>query len=240
MGDIIDVNAVFGGMPSAPTDAGLDSLLQALEQHDITACCALSTIGVYLDHAIGNGASRAASVRSARLVPVATINPTRCIGDLTWIAGLAGDGYRMVRLFPAEQGWEPEDAAFGAVLMALSRNSLPLMVDAGKSAFATRFMRAVGEYPGNVVLSGVSVQTLAEAIALMRFNPRIYVETSNLLAYGAVRTAVDAASVDRVLFGTGAPVRPIASSLALVREAGLSASDLGLVLFGNARRALSV
>jgi predicted TIM-barrel fold metal-dependent hydrolase len=75
---------------------------------------------------------------------------------------------------------------------------------------------------------------------LMRANPRLHIETSDLLAYGAVRAAVEAAGADRVLFGTGAPVRPVRSAIAVARQSGLSDGDLAQVLFGNARRALSV
>jgi predicted TIM-barrel fold metal-dependent hydrolase len=240
MSDIIDVNALYGGMPSAVCDAGLDDLLQDLETHEITACCALSTIGVYLDHAIGNGASKAAAVRSARLVPVATVNPTRCIGDLDWITGLYDEGFRLVRFFPTLQSWEPDDAAFGAVATALSRAPLPIMIDAGPSGFASRVARALAGFSGNVVLAGVQATTLAEAIAVMRSNSRVHIETSDLLAYGAIRAAVEAAGADRVLFGSAAPVRPIRSALAVARGSGLSDGDLAQVLSTNARRVLAV
>jgi predicted TIM-barrel fold metal-dependent hydrolase len=240
MADIIDVNAIFGGMPSSACDAGLDSLLQALDEYEITACCALSTIGVLLDHATGNGASKAAAVRSSRLVPVATVNPTRCLSDVAWVAGLASEGYRMLRFFQVHQRWDPDDASFGAVLGALARSPLPIMLEAGDSGCASRMVRAVGDYPGNIVLAGVRAETLAEAIALMRADRRVYVETSDLLAYGAIKAAVAAVGVDRVLFGSGAPVRPVRSALAVARQSGLSDDDLARVLSGNARRSLSL
>jgi predicted TIM-barrel fold metal-dependent hydrolase len=240
MGDIIDVNAVFGGMPSAPSDAGLDDLLKALDLHGITACCALSTIGVLYDHTIGNGASKAAAARSPRLVPVATINPTRCISELGWIAGLSAEGYRMARFFPLEQQWEPEDAAFAAVLAVLARSPLPMMIGVAGSGIASRVMRVVGDYPGTIVLSGVSGGMLAEAVALMRAHARLHIETSNLVACGAVRALVDAAGADRVLFGTGAPARSVQGGLAVIRQAGLPDVDTEQILAANARRALSV
>src|SRR5205085_2487047 len=80
MDGIVDINTLFGPLPSAAADLSIDDLTTLMTEHEVAVCCTLSTIGFLLDHNSGNAATRAACSENSRLIPVATINPQAYFG----------------------------------------------------------------------------------------------------------------------------------------------------------------
>lgn len=238
MDDIVDINTLFGPLPIASTDLAVDALLALMQKHKVQAACTLSTLGLLLDPTVGNAATRAACEEHPELLPVATLNPTMYFGDTEPLLRLAGDGFRLLRFFPGRQGWPIEFAPFRALLRCLDEAALPIMVDIETTGMISALAGLLETYPAPVILMGVNVETLAEAIAVMRQRENWHVETSRLLAPGAIQTVVETVGVGRLLLGTGAPSRPIASALQTLQHAGLSDADRKQVCAANARRIL--
>ena len=111
MSDIVDINTLFGPAPIAASDLSVDDLSALMARHSVGACCTLSTLGILLDPGAGNTATRAAAAENPRLVPVATYNPLTCHGHDGAHIHPRADGFRMVRFFPALQGWPPRFAS---------------------------------------------------------------------------------------------------------------------------------
>jgi predicted TIM-barrel fold metal-dependent hydrolase len=235
MDDIIDINTMFGPLPVAASDLSVEELAAMMHKHGVRACFTLSTLGLLLDHNAGNGATRAACAENRSLLPVATVNPQTCFGGEGPIARLAPEGFKMARFFPSWQGWEVDYAPFLAVAKVLDAERLPIMVNIEQPGTATRLIRAIGGHPSPVILAGVDERTLSEAVALMRASPRVYMETSSLMAAGALKQVVEAVGAERVLYGSGAPSRPMASGLGVLRYAGLTDAQRARVLAVNAR-----
>lgn len=240
MDEIIDLNTLFGPLPSASSDLPVDALLALMQKHAVRAACTLSTLGVLLDPAVGNAATRAACADHPELLPTATLNPTAFFGDPAQVNALKSDGFRLVRFFPAMQGWPVEYAPFRALLASLRGTNLPVMVQVEQRGDVTRLEALVGDYPAPVVLAGAGIELLAEAVAGLRTHAHWHVSLSNLLSVGAVKAVADAVGPERLLFGTSAPAHPVAAALNAVRLAGLSPEGRALVLGGNARRVLSL
>ena len=96
--------------------------------------------------------------------------------------------------------------------------------------------RAVADYPHTVVLEGVSRETLAETIMVLRDVPRLYLETHALRMPDALRLLRDADSIDRVLFGSDAPGMSLGAALRYVQGSDLTAEEQAAVLGGNAQK----
>ncbi len=240
MPEIIDVNTLFGPLPTASCDLSVDELCSMMDAHGVQSCCTLSTIGMLLDYSMGNGASRAACSENSRLLPVATLNPQSYFGgDGPWTR-FGADGFKLVRFFPGPQGWNPEYAAFGAALDAMRDQKLPIMVDVPAAGVASGFARLLENYPAAVILAGVDVDTLAECVALLRTHAHFVIESSRLLASGAIKLVADSVGAARVLYGSGATARPMAASLRAVRYSGCSDADQAMILGQNARRVLGL
>jgi uncharacterized protein len=68
--------------------------------------------------------------------------------------------------------------------------------------------------------------------------PGLHLETTSLLAAGALEAAVRAAGATRLLFGSGAPLRALSSALMTVQLADLSDADRAAILGDNLARLL--
>ncbi len=240
MNEIIDINSLFGPLPSASADLTVETLLELLQKHQVGKACALSTLGILLDPIVGNAVTRATCVEYPELIPVATINPLRFFGDASPILKLLSEGFRMIRFFPDLQRWPIVFTPFAEVIRILHEISLPIMVDVSSPGDITNLSSVMEEYPGAVALSGVSITTLAEAVSTLRKQQNWFLETSRLLAPGAIRAAADNIGADRILFGTRAPELPVASSLRALEFAGLSEKYQEQIVSSNAVNFLSL
>ena len=239
MDDIVDINTLFGPLPASSADQPVDSLLALMQKHRVGTACTLSTLGLLLDPNVGNAATRAACEEHVELLPVATLHPMLYFGDTAAVTRLKSDGFRMVRFFPAVQGWPLDFAPFQALLQDLGPTGLPVMLDVASPGDITTLTRVLQSYPGQVILSGVRSSLLSECVAALRAQPTWHTEISHLLAPGCIKLITDLLGVERLLFGTGAPSQPIASALHTLQHAGLDDAARRQILAANARRILN-
>jgi hypothetical protein len=238
--EIIDINTLFGPMPAGAADLSVDELTGMMGKHGVRSACTLSTIGMLLDHNAGNAATKAACAETTNLVPVATLNPQTFFGTDGPFSRFKADGYKLVRFFPDRQGWDTGYAPMVVLAKRLEVEGLPLMVDVDRPGSATRLAQALVAHPASLILAGVDESMLAEAIALMRAHARIYVEISRLLSVGAIRQVAESVGAERVLYGSGAPLQPMASVLGALRHAALTDEQRARVLGGNAKSLLGL
>lgn len=238
--DIVDINTLFGPLPIASTDLSVDTLLGLMQKHQVGAACTLSTLGLMLDPNVGNAATLAACKEHPELLPVATFNPTQYFGDEGPVSRLKAEGFRLVRFFPATQGWPVDFAPFAALVQSLRSVGLPLMVETERPGDATALQRVIGDYSAPVILAGTDTTTLAEVVACLRKNANWHLEISRLLGPGCLKVVADAVGAERLLFGTSAAYRPIAGPYQVVRYSGLSDAQMQQTLGGNTRRLLGL
>lgn len=234
MDHTLDINTLFGPLPSASVDLSVEHLQALMQKHGIAACCTLSTIGVLLDHNTGNAATLAACREAPWLIPAATVNPIAYFGGEGPAMQFQEEGFKLVHVFPAWQGWPYAFAPFRTLLSTLSARNLPVVVHLDGPGSATQLLDSVGDLDSRLILADVDDRQISEAVALMRRHANLSVETSGLSAAGAVKLLVAAVGAERVLFGSGAPAKPLGSALASIRFAGLSDSDMERVMGLNA------
>ncbi len=238
MSEILDVNTLFGPLPASSTDLPVDELLALLQKHAISACCTMSTVGMLLDHTSGNAATLSACRDTPSLLPVATVNPLCYFGGEGPAEQFVEQKFRLVRFFPSAQGWPIRFAPFRTLVRTLAARKLPIMVNVTEPGMATDLADMMDALECRVILAGVDDRQIAEAISVLRAHRSFYVETSGLTASGALKLLVAGVGAERVLFGSAAPGRPMASALAVVRHSGLSAEDQAAILGANAKAVL--
>ena len=145
---------------------------------------------------------------------------------------------------PTTQRWPMPFAPLTDLLRALvgAGIKVPIYCEASRLGDATRFIEAVNAAElttPTLLLGGVSGDSLLEAISVARGSERIGIVTNGMYGVGEVDMAVAALGANRVVFGSGAPVRSLGAALALVRRSGLTPGDLEMVLGGNAKRLLA-
>jgi hypothetical protein len=233
--EIVDVRTQFGPLPMASSDLAVDDLLGLMQKHNVRAAYTLSTLGLLLDPVAGNMATKAACGDHPELLPVATLNPTMYFGDAD-ISSLSGQ-YRLVRFAPAMQNY-PLDFAPFAELAGSVGASLPIMVDVAKPGDLSDLERAVGDLPKPLIVAGIHAGLLAEAVAILKRRTGWMLETSQLLVPGGIKLAADTLGAERILFGTSAPLQPVAGAIQTIRLSGLQEAALTQIFGANARRIL--
>jgi predicted TIM-barrel fold metal-dependent hydrolase len=114
------------------------------------------------------------------------------------------------------------------------------MVDASQPGDPTTIGKIAAQYPAPVILNGVNTENLSEMIAVMASMPNLMVETHELHVPGGLEVIAAKVGTERIIFGSGAPRRSMASSLHYILDSYFPDEDKQLMLSGNLKRALGV
>jgi predicted TIM-barrel fold metal-dependent hydrolase len=232
---VIDVNVLTGGPPAG--DYGLEAATRALWAHGVRAGLVASRTGGVYRHEVGNdvvmgGAGERSGVE---LWPVATLNPVQYLDWPAELERILAAGVVALRFFPEVQGWPVTTEAFAAMARAL-RGRCPILIPVTRSGDATAIGAATQELDTPVVLLGGHYTQLGDCLAAMQRWSHLYLETSRLAQFRGVATVVRNIGVERLLFGSGAPARPVQASLNAVLDAAISDTERRAILGGNASR----
>ena len=236
--EIRDVNTIFGFWASRPIDVSIAVLCEILDKHAVARAATLSTVGVFVDSRRGNDVTWQAAAEEPRLLPVGTVDPRgglRCIEEM---AERAEQGFRLFALFPQTQGWSLDDACFAEALRMAGQTGAIVMVEAERQGAATLITRIAEACKARVILSGVGNHNLGESLLVMKNAPDIFIETHQLTSADGIELALEEVGADRILFGSGAPLKYFSSAFLRVQFADLSAGDRDAILGGNFARLL--
>jgi hypothetical protein len=235
--DITDVNTLFGAYPAQRPDSSPEALVATMQSQEIAWCLTLSTWGLFHHASEGNAETLRACRAHQHLIPVATLNPTMYWDEPGVIEAITAEPFEMFRFFPHRQGWPLDFAPFADILERLAGlPRMPIMVSVPDPGDATALARMTQRYPHPVILEGVSLTTLAEAVSVLRRNERFYVETHALNAPGSLALLRDRVGIERVLFGSDAPGLSLGAALRSIQSADLSEDERAAVLSYNAQR----
>jgi predicted TIM-barrel fold metal-dependent hydrolase len=235
--EITDVNTLFGAYPAQHPDSNAESLVAAMGSQGVAYCLTLSTYGLFFRDVDGNAETMRACRSHDHLIPVATLNPATYWGQSDLIENITSQPFEMFRFFPQAQGWPLDFAPFAEILSRLAAlPRMPIMVSVRQPGDITTLARVAANYPHPVILAGVSQPTLAEAITVLRANPKFYLETHSLAGPDALVLLRDVLGIRRVLFGSDAPGMSLGAALRYIRRSGLTETEQDAVLGGNAQK----
>jgi predicted TIM-barrel fold metal-dependent hydrolase len=167
-----------------------------------------------------------------RLLPVATLNPVQYLDWPSELERVLAEGAVALRFFPDVQGWSVDSAPFQAMRRCMR---VPLLLPVDRFGDATAIGAATAGH-GAVVLMGAHYSQLGDCLAAVERWPHLYLETSRLAHFRAIETIVRSVGAGRVLFGSGAPTRPVQAALNVVLRASITAEEKRAILGGNAAR----
>jgi predicted TIM-barrel fold metal-dependent hydrolase len=218
---VIDVSV----LASARVGYGIDDARRELAQHGIgRGLLALRTAR----HELAN--ERVLSAADDRLLPVATLNPVQYLDWPSELERVLAEGAVALRFFPDVQGWSVDSAPFQAMRR---RIRVPLLLPVDRFGDATAIGAATAGHDA-VVLVGAHYSQLGDCLAALEQWPHLYLETSRLAHFRAIETIVRNVGAGRVLFGSGAPTRPVQAALNMVLRANIAADEQRAILGGNA------
>lgn len=237
--EILDVCTLFGTWPKRQADIALPTLLAQMRTHGVRRACTLSAAGVLYDFVEGNAETLAAARAHPELIPVGTVNVCRWLGCLAEAQRLVDAGVRLFRFFPQYQEWHIGQAPFRKLLReVLAPSGVALMLPAELGLTAIGDMAA--RIPNPVIIESFKYASLAEAIVVMQETPNVYIETHMINSPNWVEVLKTEVGVDRLLFGSNAPLAYISAATAQIEYADVPEADKALIFGGNLRRLLKL
>lgn len=238
---IFDACSLFGPWPGRE-ELPLPTLLEVMGQSQIARSVAMSTTGIFYDFRAGNQHTfEAARANPGLLLPSATLDPRAYPDCLSEAEKCAAQGVRLIRFFPATQGWPLRFQPFRELLHRCDELGLVVAVEVSRAGDATELADAVAFTAAPLLLAGVESQNLGEALAVLRSSPKYHLETARLIAPGALeRVAADVPNgADRLVFASYSPLRYLSAALGPVLASTLSPDQKAAVLGGNLKRLLT-
>lgn len=236
---MIDVNVLVGGSPRhlPAAEYGLAAATRELAAHGVATALVASRSSATYRQEIGNDGvlSAAGSVDGVHVYPIVSLNPVQYLDWPRELERALAGGAVGVRFFPDEQGWSVDSEAF-RVIAAGVHGRCPLLVPVTRFGDATRIGAVSADFDGPVVLLGCHYTQIGDCLAALARWPQLFLETSRLAHFEAIGSIVHAIGSDRLLFGSGAPTRPIQATLNAVLAADISAPERRAILALNAAR----
>ncbi len=152
-------------------------------------------------------------------------------------------GFKGLKLHPVSFALPPGHPLVVDLIRSAARLQAPVLFHSGDDGHSTplEIAPAAAACPTAAIILGHmgGYFHTADAIAVARAYPNVYLETSGMPYPGRIRDAVRAVGPERVLFGSDGPGCQPALELDKVRRAGLAEAEAQLVLGGNLRRLLA-
>ena len=234
---ITDSNTLFGLWPKRKADISLERLLRLLDEKGVSRAYTLSAEGIFYDFISGNSQTLAVCREYPQLLPTATVNPCRWLGCLDEARKLLDEGVRFFRFFPQYQEWHISQAPFRKLLdcvLAPGRAVLMLPAEMG----VTTIGHLASKVDNPIIIEGLRYDRLAEAIVIMNESNNVYVETHLINSPNFVELLKSEVGVERMIFGSCAPLAYLGAALAPIQHAGVTAQDKAQILGSNLLRIL--
>lgn len=234
---IFDACTFFGPWPQH-ADLALNSLLAVMQQNGISRAMTLCTSGVYHDFRAGNEAAADAAKANQQLLPTAVLDPRAYPACLAEAEKCAARGFRLMRFFPDRQDWPLKYQPFRELIQKCDQLGVTVAVNVSRPGDATELMDMVAFTQAPLLLAGVTPLTLGEAISVLRSSPKFHIETTQLVAPGALETIAREVpgGGERLVFASHAPLRYLSAALGPVLASGLSPEQKAAALGGNLKR----
>lgn len=248
---IIDVHAYIGRWPYWPVPAATPAeIVSVMDAAGIDQALISSTRALFTSWKDGNAEARAAEAESGgRFIVFDAAGPPELSHTIEAPALRIDAAVSGVRLFPQYHTYhllyEPfVDAVCEQAAALRTPVQLPLRVlmNWGMPALDLAWVVAIVERHPSVrwILTGLNYfHELRVGIALMRRYPFVYLETSCMQGFDAIRKVVEQCGSEQLLFGSGLPLQNAAANVSKVRHARISGAAREDIFCGNTMRLLS-
>lgn len=235
-GIVIDANTIFGSMwPLERRDISIEKLKRDMGRFEVNKAITLSARGIFYDHVLGNDETSKVCSEDTRFIPALTIDPRVFTDDDKEIEKRTLEGFRILRLFPEFQGFNIQSGHVRRMLVKAMESSLLLMmpVQVGIKN-VLELLKELREL--RIILGGIGYSEVAEIMVAMGESDNLFIETRLIDSVDGVDMLVEKFGADRLIFGSGAPLGYVGSSLNLIRHAHISEAEKRIILSGSIER----
>jgi predicted TIM-barrel fold metal-dependent hydrolase len=228
----IDVNAQVGPRFGGARGAPLEDLVAERDGHDIRFSLVRHRTALHGESELGNRTLLDLCTGQPGLLPVAVLSVDRT-GDVDRAAGLAAQ----VAGFWLDGTARPGGGlAADPVVRAAARTGRPLFVPVTGRGSTAAVGAATEGLGVPVIMIGSHYTTSVDDLAAGQRYEHLHFDTSSMAHYRAIETAVGVVGAERILLGTGSPLRAVQSSINAILSAAIPDESKRAILAGNAER----
>lgn len=249
--NLFDFNVALGRVPNSRNGfSGAEELIAGLCRLGIGEALVYHRLAADADILLGNRLLLDA-LRGYPMLHSCWVMAPSAVDDLpdpgSWVAEAVRSGVCAVRLFPRHSLYTLADWCVGPLLAALELARVPLLLDCNPHHSSERVIPwdRVGtlceRHPKlPVVVIGTTVGETRDVLALLRRASNLYLEYHAFSLPDILGSMVREGLSDRLIFGTGLPLRAGECVVEQTVRSGLNNGDLSAVAAGNARRLLGL
>lgn len=227
----VDVDVLVGRIPDRhDVDGGLPAVAGLLDRHGLDRALLGSLRGGLFDARSGNDEVLAAAAAHRGLVPVGTVDLRDALAAQGELARLAEAGVRLVRLFCAEQGAEPDFPGLRHVAALAAQAGMTVLT----SGDVRRYWRPFAGRGAAVCFLDVHAYHVADFVLLARDEPGFVASTRLLNAPDSIERVVAETGARHLAYGSGLPRSDVTPSALRFRLADLRPDEWNQVSRGTA------
>ena len=234
---IVDSYTMAGGYFIRDSPMGFPELFSSMGKSGVSAAAVMSMRALQADARKGNDFLYDEARGDGRVLPIAVVYPEASHTEVPSLVedavarGAAGLAMRVDSSLPFAS------LAFQKTLSAVSASGLPVVAaDVREAGVATQLAESTAGSGYPLVLLGSYYNNLGELLEVLAAYPHVYVDTSWQVTPGCIELMVESGGSSRILFGSGAPLRPVQPALNMVLDADLDESAKRNILGLNALR----
>ncbi|MFC0532434.1 hypothetical protein [Phytohabitans kaempferiae] len=227
-----DVDVLFGKAPKHDVDASVEAVSGSLAGHGVAGAFACSLRGALYQAGEGNDETLAAARAAAapRLVPVGTVDCRDALVAEAEVARLADAGVRVVRLFPVEQGAEPEHPGFRHIVDVSLAAGMTILTEGD----VRRFWMPFADRGARVCFLDVHAYHVADFVLLARREPGFVASTRLLNSPDSIERIAGEVGAGHLAYGSRAPLHAVGPAALRLRRAALAPAEWAMVAGGTA------
>jgi predicted TIM-barrel fold metal-dependent hydrolase len=240
---LFDASALLGRHPTSsagvPTAAELTS---RLDRFGIADALVGHTASWLHDPATGNAwlAEVLAGADRLRACWVVLPGGTGELGEPDQLtARMRTAGVAAARAYPADHGWSLTTADAAPLLDALAAAALPLFVDVEQAGWDDLAACATAHPSLRIVVCRTGYRALRRLAGLLAAAANVWVETSTLATHQGLEWFADRFGAQRLVFGTGLPLRDPAEAVTRLLLSDLDDAAACAIGGGNLRGLLA-
>ena len=236
---IIDAYSLVGAIPIRRSPVDFPQLFGEMESTGVNHVMAASLRGLHADARKGNEYLFASALNESRILPVGVVAPFAGSNDIETLIEDSIKNKAVALAFPADPSISFSSLVFHKTLRTAANSKLPLIAyGATKPGIPSELAKLTSNLGCRLLFAGTIYFLLDELMAVLDKYDHVYSDTSWQTTPGAIELLVEHGGSERLLFGSGGPVRPIRPALNTVLDAMLEDKTKRKILGSNALRFL--
>ena len=236
---IIDAYSLVGSIPIRSSPVDLPQLFAQMKSVGVNHAMVASLRGLHADARKGNDYLFGSTSKDPRILPVGVVAPLAGALDIENLVEECVENNAVALALPADPSLAFSSLVFQKTLITVANSKLPLIAyGATKPGVPSELAKLTSDLGCRLLFSGTIYFLLDELLAVINDYDHVYNDTSWQTTPGAIELIVQNGGSEKLLFGSGGPVRPIRPALNTVLDTDIDDKDKRKILGSNALRFL--